>query len=142
MADAYFRITGVPLPVYVSTGPDRLYLLRAVANAYYDSSAFLLITGQVTTDQFDSGALQEPQTLSADYPSVIRTYVKHSFQATTVNQISQFLPKAFKLMRRADQDRFIWKFHMTYIKQKGKQLFRIRRGLMPFHGEPVLNPQV
>jgi acetolactate synthase-1/2/3 large subunit len=100
MADAYFRITGVPLPVYVSTGPGPALSACAVANAYYDSSAFLLITGQVTTDQFDSGALQEPyRHYPADYPSVIRTYVKHSFQATTVNQISQFLPKAFKLMQ-------------------------------------------
>lgn len=100
MADAYFRLTGVPLPVYVSTGPGPALATCAVANAYYDSSAFLLITGQVTTDQFDSGALQEPYRKNqADFPSVIRTYVKHSYQASTVNQISQFLPKAFKLMQ-------------------------------------------
>jgi len=100
MADAYFRLTGVPLPVYVSTGPGPALATCAVANAYYDSSAFLLMTGQVTTDQFDSGALQEPyRKHQADFSSVIRTYVKHSFQATTVNQISQFLPKAFKLMQ-------------------------------------------
>ncbi|MGI6413192.1 MAG: thiamine pyrophosphate-binding protein [Syntrophomonadaceae bacterium] len=59
-----------------------------------------MITGQVTTDQFDSGALQEPyRQHPADFPSVIRSYVKHSFQATTVQQIAQFLPKAFKLMQ-------------------------------------------
>lgn len=100
MADAYFRISGVPLPVFVSTGPGPALATCAVANAYYDSSAFLLITGQVTTDQFDSGALQEPyRKHQADYSSVVNTYVKHSFQAVTVNQISQFLPKAFKLMQ-------------------------------------------
>jgi acetolactate synthase I/II/III large subunit len=100
MADAYFRVTKVPLPVYVSTGPGPALSACAVANAYYDSSAFLLITGQVTTDQFDSGALQEPyRQHQADFPSVVRSYVKHSYQATTVHQIAQFLPKAFKLMQ-------------------------------------------
>jgi len=100
MADAYYRITKVPLPVYVSTGPGPALSTCAVANAYYDSSAFLLITGQVTTNQFDSGALQEPyRQHPADFPSVIRSYVKHSYQATTVDQISQFLPKAFKMMQ-------------------------------------------
>ena len=100
MADAYFRVTKVPLPVYVSTGPGPALSTCAVANAYYDSSAFLLITGQVTSDQFDSGALQEPyRQHPADFPSVVRNYVKHSYQATTVHQIAQFLPKAFKLMQ-------------------------------------------
>lgn len=100
MADAYYRVTKVPLPVYVSTGPGPALSTCAVANAYYDSSAFLLITGQVTTDQFDSGALQEPyRQHPADFPSVVRSYVKHSYQASTVHQIAQFLPKAFKTMQ-------------------------------------------
>lgn len=100
MADAYYRLTKVPLPVYVSTGPGPALSTCAVANAYYDSSAFLLITGEVTTDQFDTGALQEPyRQHPADFPSVIRNYVKHSYQATTVQQIAAFLPKAFKLMQ-------------------------------------------
>jgi len=100
MADAYFRVTKVPLPVYVSTGPGPALATSAMANAYYDSSAFLLITGQVTTDQFDSGALQEPyRQHPADFASVVRHYAKFSYQATTVHQISQFLPKAFKMMQ-------------------------------------------
>ncbi|TEB06108.1 Acetolactate synthase large subunit [Pelotomaculum schinkii] len=100
MADAYYRLTKVPLPVYVSTGPGPALSTCAVANAYYDSSAFLLITGEVTTDQFDTGALQEPyRQHPADFPSVVRNYVKQSYQATTVKQISAFLPKAFKLMQ-------------------------------------------
>ena len=48
MADAYFRVTGDPIPVYVSTGPGPMNLTIALANAFYDSSAFLAITGQVT----------------------------------------------------------------------------------------------
>ena len=46
MADAYFRVTKQPLPVYVSTGPGPALSTCAVANAFYDSSAFLQFTGQ------------------------------------------------------------------------------------------------
>jgi acetolactate synthase-1/2/3 large subunit len=31
MADAYFRVTGFPLPVYVSTGPGPMQLTIAIA---------------------------------------------------------------------------------------------------------------
>lgn len=100
MADAYFRVTKKPLPVYVSTGPGPALSTCAVANAFYDSSAFLQITGTVTTDQFDTGALQEPYRYHpADFTSVIKPYCKRSYQATNVKQIAAFLPKAFKTMQ-------------------------------------------
>jgi acetolactate synthase-1/2/3 large subunit len=100
MADAYFRVTKQPLPVYVSTGPGPALATCAVANAFYDSSAFLQITGQAPTVQFDSGALQEQYRYhQADFSSAIRNYVKQSYQATSPGQIAAFLPKAFKLMK-------------------------------------------
>jgi acetolactate synthase-1/2/3 large subunit len=100
MADAYFRLTGVPLPVYTSTGPGPMNLTIAVANAFYDSSAFLAITGQVTTDQFDTGALQEEyRYFPGDFPSVLKPIVKHSWQVRKVEDLVRYLPKAFKLMR-------------------------------------------
>lgn len=100
MADAYFRLTGVPLLVYTSTGPGPMNLMIALANAFYDSSAFLAITGQVTTDQFDTGALQEEyRYFPADFPSVAKPVVKHSWQVHKVEDLVRYLPKAFKLMR-------------------------------------------
>jgi len=100
MADAYFRLTGVPLPVYTSTGPGPMNLTIALANAFYDSSAFLAITGQVTTDQFDTGALQEEyRYFPGDFPSVVKPIVKHSWQVRKVEDLVRYLPKAFKLMR-------------------------------------------
>src|ERR1700728_2841785 len=59
MADVYYRLTGEPLAVYASTGPGPMNMMIAVANAYYDGSAFFLITGNVPTTQFDTGALQD-----------------------------------------------------------------------------------
>ncbi len=100
MADAYYRVTGDPIPVYVSTGPGPMNLTIALANAFYDSSAFLAITGQVTTNQFDTGALQEEyRYFPGDYPSVVKPIVKHSWQVRKVEDLVRYLPKAFKLMR-------------------------------------------
>src|SRR3990170_2829463 len=100
MADAYFRVSGVPIPVYTSTGPGPMLLTVAMANAFYDSSSFIAITGQVATNQYDSGALQEEyRHFQADFPSIARTITKRSFQAHSVGDLARFLPKAFKLAR-------------------------------------------
>ena len=58
------------IPVYTSTGPGPMLLTVAMGNAFYDSSAFIAITGQVATNQFDWGALQEEyRHHPADFPS-------------------------------------------------------------------------
>ena len=100
MADAYFRASGQLIPVYTSTGPGPMLLTVAMGNAFYDSSAFIAITGQVATNQYDSGALQEEyRHYQADFPSMARVISKRSFQAQSVEDLAKFLPKAFKLAR-------------------------------------------
>src|SRR6266545_3623273 len=100
MADAYFRASGKLIPVYTSTGPGPMLLTVAMGNAFYDSSAFIAITGQVATNQYDSGALQEEyRHHQADFPSMARVITKRSFQAHSVEDLGKFLPKAFKLAR-------------------------------------------
>src|SRR5579859_2107514 len=100
MADAYYRASGQVIPVYTSTGPGPMLLTVAMGNAFYDSSAFIAITGQVATNQFDSGALQEEyRHHAADFPSVAKPIVKHSYQAHSVEDLARILPKAFKLAR-------------------------------------------
>jgi acetolactate synthase-1/2/3 large subunit len=100
MADAYFRATGQLIPVYTSTGPGPMLLTVAMGNAFYDSSAFIAITGQVATNQYDSGALQEEyRHHQADFPSMAKVITKRSFQAHSVEDLGKFLPKAFKLAR-------------------------------------------
>lgn len=100
MADAYFRASGRVIPVYTSTGPGPMLLTAAIANAFYDSSAFVAITGQVATSQYDSGALQEENRyFQADFPSIAKVITKRSFQAHSVEDLGKFLPKAFKLAR-------------------------------------------
>ena len=100
MADAYFRASGQVIPVYTSTGPGPMLLTPALGNAFYDSSAFIAITGQVATNQYDSGALQEEyRHHQADFPSVAKVVSKRSFAAQSVEDLARFLPKAFKLAR-------------------------------------------
>jgi acetolactate synthase-1/2/3 large subunit len=100
MADAFFRATGTVIPVYTSTGPGPMLLTVAMGNAFFDSSAFIAITGQVATNQYDSGALQEENRhYQADYPSIAKVITKRSFQAHSVEDLGKFLPKAFKLAR-------------------------------------------
>jgi acetolactate synthase-1/2/3 large subunit len=100
MADAYFRASGQVIPVYTSTGPGPMLLTVAMGNAFYDSSAFIAITGQVATNQYDSGALQEEyRHHQADFPSIAKVISKRSFAAQSVEDLGKFLPKAFKLAR-------------------------------------------
>jgi acetolactate synthase I/II/III large subunit len=100
MADAYYRVSHEVIPVYTSTGPGPMLLTIAMGNAFYDSSAFIAITGQVATTQYDSGALQEEyRHYQADYPSIAKVLTKRSFQAHSVNDLAKFLPKAFKIAR-------------------------------------------
>ena len=94
MADAYFRATGIPIPVYTSTGPGPMLLTVAMGNAFFDSSSFIAITGQVATTQFDSGALQEEyRHYSADFPGIARRVSKRSFQAHSVEDLEKILPQ-------------------------------------------------
>ena len=76
------RVAARSIPVYTSTGPGPMLLTVAMGNAFYDSSAFIAITGQVATNQYDSGALQEEyRHYQADFPSMAKVITKRSFQA-------------------------------------------------------------
>src|ERR671935_2966672 len=98
MADAYFRVSGRLIPVYTSTGPGPMLLTVAMGNAFYDSSAFVALTGQVATNQYDTGALQEEyRHYQADFPSMTKVISKRSFQAHSVDDLAKFVPRAFKL---------------------------------------------
>jgi acetolactate synthase-1/2/3 large subunit len=64
-----------------------------------DSSALLAITGNVPTSQFNRSPFQETgRHFQAEYPNVIRPYVKKSFQPTRVDMIPVAMRQAFKTM--------------------------------------------
>jgi len=88
MADAYFRVKHRPVATLTSCGPGSSNLVMALAVAQTDSSAFLAITGNVPTSQFNRGPFQEiNRHYQADFPNVVRPVVKHSFQPTRVEML-------------------------------------------------------
>ena len=99
MADAYFRVAHRPVVTLTSCGPGSANIPIALACAFMDSSAFLAITGNVPTSQFNRAAFQETyRHFQADYPSVIRPYVKRSFQPTRTDMLPTALRQAFATM--------------------------------------------
>ena len=99
MADAYFRVAHRPVATLTSCGPGSANLPIALACAFMDSSALLAITGNVPTSQFNRAAFQETyRHFQADFPSVIRSYVKRSWQPTRADMLPTALRQAFATM--------------------------------------------
>ena len=99
MADAYWRVRHRPAVTFTSCGPGSANLPVAIGSAMMDSSALLAITGNVPSGQFNRGAFQETyRHHQADFPSVLRPYVKRSFQPTRPDQLALAMRQAFQEM--------------------------------------------
>src|SRR6266576_253523 len=84
---------------FTSVGPGSANLPVALGSAFMDASAFLAITGNVPTTQFNRAPFQETgRYYQADAPGVLRPYVKRSFQATRADQLPLMLRQAFAAM--------------------------------------------
>ena len=99
MADAYFKVRHEPVATFTSCGPGSANLVVALAAAMMDSSAFFAITGNVPTSQFNRQPFQETgRYYQGDFPSVIRPYVKRSFQPTRTDMVPLAVRQAWDLM--------------------------------------------
>jgi acetolactate synthase I/II/III large subunit len=99
MADAYFRVKHQPVATLTSCGPGSSNLVMALAVAQTDSSAFLAITANVPTSQFNRGPFQELNLHNqADFPNVLRPVVKRSFQPSRVSMLPLALRQAVTTM--------------------------------------------
>ncbi|HUC62227.1 MAG TPA: thiamine pyrophosphate-binding protein [Alphaproteobacteria bacterium] len=99
MADAYFRVKHKPVATLTSCGPGSSNLVMALAVAQTDSSAFLAITANVPTSQFNRSPFQELNRHNqADFPNVIRPVVKRSFQPSRVEMLPLALRQAATTM--------------------------------------------
>lgn len=100
MAEAFYKVSHRLVATYTSCGPGSCNLPVALASAMMDSAAYLAVTGNVPTGQFNRNAFQESgKYFQADFPAVIRPYVKRSFQPTRVEMLPIALKQAFGLMR-------------------------------------------
>lgn len=99
MADAYYRVAHRPVATFSSCGPGSANMPIALANAMMDESAFLAITGNVATNQFNRGTFQEVYRYhQAEFPATIRPYVKRSFQVVRPDMLPLALRQSFTLM--------------------------------------------
>ena len=99
MADAYFKVRHEPVATFTSCGPGSANLVVALAAAMMDSSAFLAITGNVPTSQFNRMPFQETGRFhQGDFPTVIRPYVKRSWQPTRVDMVPLAVRQAWETM--------------------------------------------
>ena len=99
MADGYFRIKQKPVATLSSCGPGSANMVAAIAGAFADSSAMLLITGNVPTTQWNRGPFQESgRFFQGDFITVLRSYVKRSFQPTRGEMLPLAMRQAFALM--------------------------------------------
>ena len=56
-ADAYFRVSGRPAIVQVTTGPGAINAMNGVFGAFVDSVPMIVISGQVRTDTIGRNVL-------------------------------------------------------------------------------------
>lgn len=99
MADGYFRIKHEPLATLTSCGPGSANMVMGTAVALTDSSAFLAITANVPTSQFNRSPFQELNRHNqADFPNVMRPVVKRSFQPTRVDMLPLALRQSMSTM--------------------------------------------
>ena len=99
MADAFFRVRHEPAATLTSCGPGSSNLVMDLACALADSSAFLAITANVPTSQFNRSPFQEVNRHhQADYPNIVRPVVKRSFQPTRVDMLPLALRQATETM--------------------------------------------
>src|SRR5262245_37962645 len=97
MADAYYRVTHRPAATFPACRPGSVNRTISLACAMMDSSALVAIAGNVPTPQFNRGPFQETyRHHQADFPSVIRPYVKRSFQVPRPEMLPLALRQAFK----------------------------------------------
>ncbi|MCC7353350.1 MAG: thiamine pyrophosphate-binding protein, partial [Anaerolineae bacterium] len=99
LADGYFRVSGKPLAAFTSIGPGAVNTAVGVATAYLDSTAALVLTGNVHTYMRGTGVLQEVERVQwANFPRILEPIVKQYWSVTRVDQLPRVMARAFNAM--------------------------------------------
>jgi len=99
LADAYYRMTGVPLAVFTSIGPGAMNTVIGVASCYVDSIPVLVLTGNSHTHMAGRGVLQEiERTADANSLAVFSPITKRTWRADRVDRLPRILRRAFTEM--------------------------------------------
>ncbi len=99
LADGYYRACGRPMAAFTSIGPGAANTVMAVATAYVDSQALLLLTGSPHTYMRGHTVLQEIERVQwASFPRVTEPITKQTWQPSRVEQLPFVLQRAWSQM--------------------------------------------
>ena len=89
-AEGYARVTSKPAVAIVTSGPGACNTVTGLANAYYDGTPLILITGQVNSKLIGNDAFQE-----ADIVGITRSCCKHNYLVKDVRDLARIIKEAF-----------------------------------------------
>jgi acetolactate synthase-1/2/3 large subunit len=99
LADGFYRVSGRPLAVYTSIGPGAANTVVGLATAFVDSTAVLLLCGDVHTYMFGRGVLQEVERRHwANLARIFEPVTKRYWQVTRPDQLPRVMNRAFAEM--------------------------------------------
>jgi len=99
MADGYWRMRrAAPLPIITTTvGPGNMNIVPAVATAFYESVALLVLAGAGPTHWFDRGGMEESyRNGPEDWVSVVKPITKKAFMVTRPDNAIDMLLRAYQ----------------------------------------------
>lgn len=95
-ADAYFRVTHKPGVLMTHLGPGLTNAVTGIANAALDSSALVVITGDIPTQHFGRDAHQEFRMhADASQYEVTKSFVKRAWRTHSAEALPRILSQAF-----------------------------------------------
>ena len=89
-AEGYARVSGRVGVAVVTSGPGACNTITGLANAYYDGTPLILITGQVNSKLIGADAFQE-----ADVVGITRSCCKHNYLVKDVKDLARIIKEAF-----------------------------------------------
>lgn len=89
-AEGYARASGKVGVAVVTSGPGACNTITGLANAYYDGTPLILITGQVNSKLIGADAFQE-----ADVVGITRSCCKHNYLVKDVKELAKIIKEAF-----------------------------------------------
>jgi len=99
LADGFYRVSGKPLAVFTSIGPGAANTVVGLATAFVDSTAVLLLCGDVHTYMFGRGVLQEVERQHwANLARIFEPVTKRYWQVTRPDQLPAVMNRAFSEM--------------------------------------------
>ncbi len=99
LADGFYRVSHKPLAVFTSIGPGAANTVVGLATAYVDSTAALVLCGDVHTHMLGRGVLQEVERHHwANLARVFEPVTKRWWQVSRVEQLPGVMNRAFSEM--------------------------------------------